>query len=97
MATLSSLAIRNEAAFDRIEKELGINLHAFYHRDPAVMETLRIEAIADALADKTKEIPAVPKSVGKDDPLVTVETVEIVDTGTKTVIGPDDLKAKAKK
>lgn len=84
MATLSSLAIRNEAAFERIEKELGINLHAFYHRDPAVMETLRIEAIADALADKTKVIPAVPtEAVGK----VTVETVEVADAG----------KAKAKK
>lgn len=78
MATLSSLAIRQEDAFKRIEAELGVNLHDFYHRDPAVMETLRIEAIADALGGKAAEATAIPdEAVGA----ATVETVEVVDTG----------------
>lgn len=94
MATLSSLAIRQEDAFKRIEAELGVNLTSIHHRDPQVCETLRIEAIADALADKTKEIPNVLGTVGKDDPLVTVEEVSIVDTGAGTVIDPDKPKAK---
>lgn len=50
---------------------------------------------------------AMPNAVGKDDPLVTVETVEekplettetveVVDTGTRTVIDPDKPKAAKK-
>lgn len=91
MATLSSLAIRQEAAFQRIEAELGINLTAIYHRDPAVTETLRIEAIADALGGKAAEVEIPDEAVGK----ATVETVEIVDTGTSTVV--EDAKADAPK
>lgn len=88
MATLSSLAIRQEDAFKRIEAELGVNLHDIHHRDPAVMETLRIEAIANALGAKGAEaagIAATDKPTIKvpSDAVgpVTVETVEVVDSG----------------
>lgn len=86
MATLSSLAIRRDDAFDRIEKELGINLHDIYHRNPAVMETLRIEAIADALEapvegrgahEASGEIPPVTVETVKAEEMKTVETVKV--------------------
>jgi len=99
MATANSLAIRQDAAWGRIQAALAALGNAdspsgleIRHRDPYVQEVLRVEAIADALGaiisapDEVAETSAVKGAKAQADAPLTVETVEIVDP-----------KAKAKK
>jgi hypothetical protein len=101
MATQLQLQLRRDEAYKRIDaatRKLGAKPgEALRHRDPAIEQILRIEAIADSLEQLAKgqgkaseAQPPVTVETVKEDELKTVETVEIVPAAAAP-------KAKAKK
>lgn len=102
MASTHAKALRRADVLQRLSDRLGIDQADLYinaRGDKEMALVITLERIADAVEQRTAAVddPLVTIETVEEKPLKTTETVEIVDTGTGTVIDSDKSKTKARK